>query len=102
MSIGLNDRLAKALGLDRGPRLDLSGSGDGMVMLLDALTHRGLCPILLFDDDGKWALSFSSMTAPVGVIVPMDAGDDDVFALIWDESIPMAVALAADAYLKRD
>ena len=78
---------------------DLSGDGRGMVMVLDALTHRGLCPTLLFDDDGRWALSFVSMTSPVGVAVPMDDDEDDVFALVWDESMTMAVALAADRYL---
>lgn len=86
---------------DEGILPDLSGSGNGMVKLLDALTDRGLCPTLLFDDDGRWALSFTSFDMPGGFTAVADGtGDEDDDAIIWDESMTMAVALAADRYLE--
>ncbi len=78
------------------PVPDLTGSGDGMLADLEALTHRGYCPVLMFDDDGKWGLALSSMTHPVGLVVP----EDD--EMRWHESPPMAVALAAQAAIQAE
>lgn len=78
----------------------LSGPDDwvGMGLVLEAMVNRGFCPTILFDDDGRWAMSLTSMTAPIGVIVP----ELEDYPLIWNEHLPTAVALAAKAALEAE